>query len=65
MKLTFRGHRIYCSICLGETNTLHAGTYIIVAHTSIGTNEKVIRGEKIRSRKAIFFYFGDLRRLNR
>ena len=48
MELTFRGHRIYSSIHLDETNTIVV-TYIIAVHIKM---KKVIRGERFRSKTA-------------
>ena len=47
MKLTFRGHSMYCSIRLDEKNTM-VHTYIIAVHIKW----KVIRGERFRTKTA-------------
>ena len=59
MKLTFRGHRIYSSIRLDETNTM-----VPILGVAVHIKMEVIRGNRFRSKTA-FFTSGDLWRLNR
>ena len=51
MKLTFRGHRIYSSIRLDETNTM-VHTYMIAVHITM----KKLVAVKDFAQKQFFFY---------